>query len=121
MDPSSFANFRDVRTTKMHLSLQADFERSYARERANERVKCCYSRAMARRVLAGYVDLTLQVLTDGVQQVVLDTRDLAIQRVTTNNDSVSLPVRSLDSNTHTRTLSMLIVCGAPNVVHDREA
>jgi leukotriene-A4 hydrolase len=59
-DPASNANIAEVRTTHLQIELEVDFE---------------------RKVLHGHVDLGLEAVRDGLRQVVLDTRDLAVTAV----------------------------------------
>lgn len=62
LDPHSMANFEDLVITHMKLDLTADFK---------------------DKVLKGYVILNYEVLNPNATQIVLDTRDLKIRRVTT--------------------------------------
>jgi leukotriene-A4 hydrolase len=59
-DAHSYANVKDFRTTHLALDLRADF---------------------AKQVLQGHVDLHLERLNPETTQLVLDTRDLTINRV----------------------------------------
>lgn len=59
-DPHSFTNAQHFRTTHLALDLRADF---------------------ARRELSGFVDLSLERLDPQAHELVLDTRDLSIERI----------------------------------------
>lgn len=59
-DPNSFANYQKVYVKSFHLAVSAHFD---------------------RQVLAGHVDLTVATRQD-TNQLVLDTRDLTISRIT---------------------------------------
>lgn len=59
-DPHSYANFDQVRVSRMHLDLEVSFE---------------------REELAGFVDLDLERLDPQARELVLDTRDLTIAAV----------------------------------------
>jgi len=59
-DPHSYANFNQVQTTHLHLSLRADFK---------------------DKAFRGYVDITAKVLTGDAKDFLLDTNQLAIARV----------------------------------------
>lgn len=62
LDPHSMANFEDVKITHMELDLAADFK---------------------DKVLKGYVVLNYEVMNPNTTQIILDTRDLKIRRITT--------------------------------------
>lgn len=68
-DVHSYANFKQVRTTHIHLSLNIDFK---------------------RQILHGFADLDFDVLADGVKSVSLDTRFLSIEDVVDRHSSKSL-------------------------------
>ena len=59
-DPNSFANTHELITRELYMNLTADFSRS---------------------IFKGYVVITAEALSDGVKELVLDTRDLAIFKV----------------------------------------
>jgi len=60
VDPHSYANFKEVVVTHLHICLKADF---------------------AAKSLSGYVDLTAKVLVDGTQELLLDTNQLEVTKV----------------------------------------
>lgn len=59
-DPLSYARYDQVRTTDLHLDLKTDF---------------------TRKTLSGYAELTLNWLDKNARSLVLDTRQLGIERV----------------------------------------
>jgi leukotriene A-4 hydrolase/aminopeptidase len=71
MDPHSYANIDDFRASHAALDLRADFE---------------------RRELVGTVDLTLQRLNEQSHEVLLDTRELTIDRVELLSDRKPQPL-----------------------------
>ena len=66
-DPNSYANISEVKYTHIALDLTADFERS---------------------IVHGSATLTLSVGAAGRSEVVLDTRDLAVEGVELVGDGV---------------------------------
>ena len=71
-DPCSHANIDQIITKSLHLDLTACFE---------------------RKELSGYARLHLQATQDGVDKIVLDTRNLNIGAVATA-DGICFPVSS---------------------------
>ncbi len=59
-DPSSFANLNEIRVKHVHLTLTADFN---------------------KKILAGHVIHSAEVVVDGVSQLVLDSNFVDIQKV----------------------------------------
>lgn len=66
-DPHSFSNYNDVKINHLNLSLTVDFD---------------------KKVLSGKAALSVTNIT-GAQQLVLDTKDLTIERVTIGTDEKS--------------------------------
>ncbi|XP_061187938.1 leukotriene A-4 hydrolase-like isoform X2 [Saccostrea echinata] len=60
-DPCSFSRPDECKVTSLDLILEVDFD---------------------SRKLCGYVDLSVQRMKDGVQNLILDTRDVSIQKIT---------------------------------------
>ncbi|XP_062610760.1 leukotriene A-4 hydrolase-like isoform X1 [Saccostrea cucullata] len=60
-DPCSFSRPDECKVTNLDLILEVDFD---------------------SRKLCGYVDLSVQRMKDGVQNLILDTRDVSIQKIT---------------------------------------
>jgi aminopeptidase N len=71
-DPHSHARYGEVRTTHLHLDLDADF---------------------AARELRGFAELSLEWLDPAARRLDLDTRDLRIERVLALDDGRWLPAR----------------------------
>jgi len=71
MDPSSYANVTFVVVLSMYINLEADF---------------------AKKVLHGFVALTMQAIADNCTEVVLDTKKLQISSVT-DDSGKALEVR----------------------------
>jgi len=71
MDPSSYANVTSVVVLSMYITLEADF---------------------AKKVLHGFVALTMQAIADNCAEVVLDTKKLQISSVT-DDSGKALEVR----------------------------
>lgn len=63
-DPHSFANLESLVTRHLHLNLTADF---------------------SKRILAGSVKLSLDVVQDKVEEAVLDSKLLDIESVSVNS------------------------------------
>jgi len=59
-DIHSYANFQQIRCSHLYLSLSVDF---------------------TRKIFHGYVDLDFKVLEDNVKEILLDSKNLAIERV----------------------------------------
>ncbi|XP_062620462.1 leukotriene A-4 hydrolase-like, partial [Saccostrea cucullata] len=60
-DPCSFSRPDECKVTSLDLILEVDFD---------------------SRKLCGYVDLSVQRMKDGIQNLILDTRDVSIQKIT---------------------------------------
>jgi len=69
-DPHSYANFNEIRTQNLSLKLRVDF---------------------ARKILFGHVDVSAQVLLDGVSEMSLDVKQLAIESVMDLQSSTFIP------------------------------
>ncbi|XP_048743567.2 leukotriene A-4 hydrolase-like isoform X1 [Ostrea edulis] len=68
-DPCSFSRPDECKVTEIHLNLEVDF---------------------SSRKLLGYVDLSVQRVKDGVPNLILDTRDIAIQKILDADNSQEL-------------------------------
>ncbi|MBD1390328.1 M1 family metallopeptidase [Neiella sp. HB171785] len=76
-DPHSYGNFNEVRLSHLNLDLVVDFERS---------------------ILSGTVEVQFERLTATASQLILDTRDLSIDKVTVAGVPVPFAMSSVDAN-----------------------
>ena len=77
LDPHSYGNFDEVIVRHLALDLSVNF---------------------ARSVLAGTVTLSFERLQENADKLVLDTRDLKIQKVTAHGEEVSYSLAPVDAN-----------------------
>ena len=65
IDPCSFSNINEIKTTQTHLNLSVDFD---------------------KKILSGNVDLSFETLSDDVSSIILDSRELDIKSIYMTSD-----------------------------------